>query len=128
MNSHILIVEDEELLREELQILLQNAGYGVTCITDFMDVAGQVRAGSYDLILLDVNLPGQDGYSICSRIRAFSVPPSCFSPAQYADGPSFRRLTLGGNDYVAKPYNAPCSFWPESASFFAARTDGYDGI
>lgn len=107
MNSHILIVEDEELLREELQILLQNAGYGVTCITDFMDVAGQVRAGSYNLILLDVNLPGQDGYSICSRIRAFSRTPILFLTGRSTPMDELQALTLGGNDYVAKPYNAP---------------------
>lgn len=91
MNSHILIVEDEELIREELKILLQNAGYEVTCITDFTNVAEQIRAGSYDLILLDVNLPGQDGYSICSRIRTFSRTPSCFSPDAVRRWMSFRR-------------------------------------
>lgn len=107
MNSHILIVEDEELIREELKILLQNAGYDVTCITDFTDVAEQVRTGSYDLVLLDVNLPGQDGYSICSRIRTFSHTPILFLTGRSTPMDELQALTLGGDDYVAKPYNAP---------------------
>ncbi len=91
MNSHILIVEDEELLREELQILLQNAGYGVTCITDFMDVAGQVRAGSYDLILLDVTCPVRTATASVPEYAPFPVPPSCFSPGAVRRWTSFRR-------------------------------------
>ena len=72
----ILIIEDDEIIREELKLLLSNAGYSVECIADFDDVIGQVKADGPDLILLDVNLPGQ-------------------------------ALTLGGDDFISKPYNIP---------------------
>jgi DNA-binding response OmpR family regulator len=52
----IVIVEDERVLREELSVLLQNAGYQVKCITEFQEVAKQLKEAKADLILLDINL------------------------------------------------------------------------
>ena len=60
----ILIIEDEELIREELKTLLSNAGYLVGAAEEFGNVAELVRALAPDLILLDVNLPGRDGYHL----------------------------------------------------------------
>lgn len=55
----ILIIEDEELIREELETLLLNAGFSVSSVADFDHTLAQIKAQAPDLILLDINLPGQ---------------------------------------------------------------------
>lgn len=63
----ILIIEDEKLICEELSILLSNAGFLVDYIVDFKHTLQQIKIFAPDLILLDINLPGQDGYKLyCS--------------------------------------------------------------
>lgn len=71
----IIIVEDDELVREELKILLENSGYEVRCISDFEDVDKKILEEDASLLLLDINLPNKDGYEICSKIRTKSKIP-----------------------------------------------------
>lgn len=103
----ILLIEDDPLIREELQLLLLNAGYNVDMVTDFADPLEQVRSFSPDLILLDINLPGQDGYALCSSIRSFSATPILFITGRNTAMDELQALTLGGDDYIIKPYNIP---------------------
>lgn len=105
--QRILIIEDEELIREELKTLLTNAGYVVDCIADFGDTLNHIKLTSPDLILLDVNLPGQDGYRLCTSIRSFSAIPILFITGRNTAMDELQALTLGGDDYIAKPYNVP---------------------
>ena len=67
----ILLIEDDPIIRDELQLLLSNAGYTVDTVTDFSDPLEQVHSFSPDLILLDINLPGQNGYTLCTSIAVF---------------------------------------------------------
>lgn len=71
----IAIIEDEPLIRDELKTLLSNTGYTVDCITDFNNTLKCINKSAPDLILLDINLPEQDGYRLCSAIRSFSQTP-----------------------------------------------------
>lgn len=103
----ILLVEDEVLIREELTTILTNAGYLVESIVDFQNSLEQIRDAQPDLILLDVNLPGQDGYSLCAAIRSFSSTPIIFITGRNTAMDELQALTLGGDDYIAKPYNIP---------------------
>ncbi len=103
----ILIIEDDILIREELKTLLSNQGYEAGYITDFNNVPEQVREAVPDLVLLDINLPGQDGYRICTAIRSFSDLPILFLTGRDTAMDELQALTLGGDDYVAKPYNIP---------------------
>lgn len=103
----ILIIEDEELIREELKTLLSNAGYMAEYIVDFSETLNGIKLASPDLILLDINLPGQDGYHLCSLIRSFSAIPILFITGRNTAMDELQALTLGGNDYIAKPYNIP---------------------
>lgn len=105
--NNILIIEDEKLIREELQTLLSNAGFAVSCVTDFENVLAQVKAKSPDLILLDINLPAQNGYSLCASIRRFSEVPILFLTGRNTAMDELQALTLGGDDFIAKPYNIP---------------------
>lgn len=103
----ILIIEDEVLIREELRTLLMNAGFEVECTVDFAKVPEQVRETAPDLILLDINLPGKDGYSLCTSIRSFSDTPVLFVTGRDTAMDELQALTIGGDDYITKPYNIP---------------------
>lgn len=103
----IVIIEDEELIREELKTLLTNAGYTVDCVINFWETADYIKSASPDLILLDVNLPGQDGYRICCSIRTFSTTPILFITGRNTAMDELQALTLGGDDFITKPYNIP---------------------
>lgn len=103
----ILIIEDEELIREELETLLLNAGFSVSSVADFDHTLAQIKAQAPDLILLDINLPGQDGYSLCASIRRFSEVPILFLTGLSTVMDELQALTLGGDDYITKPYNIP---------------------
>lgn len=103
----ILIIEDEELIREELKTLLSNKGYIVYCVDSFDKTINCIKSASPDLILLDINLPEQDGYSLCSEIRSFSSTPILFITGRNTAMDELQALTIGGDDYIAKPYNIP---------------------
>ena len=65
----IMVVEDEEKIREELKNLLERYGYQVQALNDFHEAAGQIIAARPHLVLLDINLPEYDGYVLCRQIR-----------------------------------------------------------
>ena len=71
----IMIVEDDPAIREELALLLENEGYQALAVTDFGDVPGQAGTFGPDLVLLDLGLPGRDGFSLCAELRRRS--PFC---------------------------------------------------
>ena len=105
--NKILIVEDEKLIREELETLLINAGFAVLSVTDFENTLEHIKAGSPDLILLDINLPGQNGYSLCASVRKYSDVPILFITGRSTTMDELQALTLGGDDFISKPYNIP---------------------
>lgn len=107
MRNKILIVEDEKLIQEELETLLSNAGFMVACVTDFENTLPQIKAEMPDLILLDINLPGQNGYSVCALVRQFSDVPILFITGRNTTMDELQALTLGGDDFISKPYNIP---------------------
>ena len=103
----IIIIEDDPAIREELALLLENEGYQATAVTDFSDVPRQVLAAAPGLILLDLGLPGRDGMSLCLDIRKVSRTPIIFVTSRDSAADELRALSLGGDDYITKPYNIP---------------------
>ena len=103
----IMIIEDDAAIREELELLLNNEGYRALPVTDFTGVPGQVSAAAPDLILLDLGLPGRDGFSLCADIRRVSAAPVIFVTSRDSAMDELRALSLGGDDYITKPYNIP---------------------
>lgn len=103
----ILIVEDDKEIREELTILLQNRGYEVSTILEFEKVAEKVLERQAHLVLLDVNLPGQNGYEICSKIRTKSQIPIIFVTSKNSAMDELNGIMIGADDYIEKPYNVP---------------------
>lgn len=104
---HIMIVEDDAVIRQELKLLLENALYQATALDDFSDVASSVLAGDPDLVLLDLNLPLESGFDICSKIRAKSEVPIIFVTSRTDSMDELTGILKGGDDYITKPFQAP---------------------
>lgn len=105
MKQKILIVEDEPLIRNELNTLLQSNGYKTAAPEEFSDVIGQIKAEQPHLILLDIKLPGTSGFSLCTQIRTFSEVPIIFVTSCNTDMDELNSIMLGGDAFITKPYN-----------------------
>ena len=105
MTYRILIVEDDNTIREQLKNLLTGNGYMAAAVEDFSDVIGQVKDFSPHLVLLDIRLPGEDGFALCSRIRAFSDLPIIFVTSSNTDMDELNSIMLGGDAFITKPYH-----------------------
>ncbi len=103
----IMIIEDDPVIRDELALLLSNEGYQTVAVTEFTNVAMQVSDCKPNLILLDLNLPERDGLSLCADIRKASPTPIIFVTSRDSAADELCALSLGGDDYITKPYNIP---------------------
>ncbi len=101
----IMIIEDDPVIRDELALLLSNEGYQTVAVTEFTNVAMQISDCNPNLILLDLNLPERDGLSLCADIRKASPTPIIFVTSRDSAADELRALSLGGDDYITKPYN-----------------------
>ena len=101
----ILIIEDDLKIRRELDTLLVSNGYNVEAITDFLNILDELKNYKYDLILLDINLPGLDGFEIAKNIRKESNVPIIFVTSRSSDEDELKSIITGGNDFITKPYN-----------------------
>ncbi len=101
-----LVVEDEPALAELLRDTLAEQGFAVTVLHDGDGVVERVRDDPPTVLLLDLILPGSDGFAICRAIRAFSTLPLIMITARAAEADRLRGLDLGADDYICKPFNA----------------------
>ena len=101
----ILIIEDDPIIQTELQVLLNGNGYEASAVTDFTSVMQAVKNTHPYLILLDIKLPQESGYSICSQIRSFSNVPIIFVTSCNTDMDELNSILLGGDAFITKPYN-----------------------
>lgn len=104
---HIFVVEDEQMIRNELKILLENASYQVTAAEHFEHIPRQVEQCKPDLVLLDVNLPWDSGFDICTQIRKTSEVPIIFLTSRTDSMDELSGILRGGDDYITKPYQVP---------------------
>ena len=105
MNAKILIVDDDLEIRELLDEYLSKAGYQVTTVADGLGLKSSLKQGYPDLILLDVMLPGDDGFTLCQHIRRDSNVPIIMLTAVSDDTDQIIGLEIGADDYIAKPYS-----------------------
>lgn len=103
----ILIVEDDAVIRQELKFLLENAFYQVTALEEFTDVASVVLSQNPDLVILDLNLPEESGFDVCTKIRAKSEVPVIFVTGRTDSMDELTGILKGGDDYITKPFQAP---------------------
>lgn len=101
----ILIVEDEAKTAATVALYLRDAGMEVTIARDGKSGLGMARAGGWDLVVLDVMLPGVDGLEICRRIRAESSLPVILLTARTQEQQRIDGLELGADDYIPKPFS-----------------------
>jgi two-component system response regulator RegX3 len=103
---HILVIEDEQAIRDGLVDVLLYHGYAVDTAATGPDGLAKALSGTYALILLDIMLPGIDGYEICDRIRsADREQPVIMLTAKTSDEEIVQGLELGADDYVSKPFS-----------------------
>lgn len=102
-----MVVEDEVNIRMELKMILENALYEVVVVEQFSDVLKQIIEANPDVVLLDVNLPNQSGLQICTELRKSSDVLVIFVTSCNTSMDELNCITMGGDDYISKPYNAP---------------------
>ena len=102
----ILIVEDDFEIARMLAVTLAEAGMSTEIAGDGIDMDACLRRGSFDLIVLDVMLPGEDGFSLCRRLRSSMTTPIIMLTAQGEEVDRIVGLEIGADDYVTKPFSA----------------------
>ena len=105
MPKKILLVDDEPLILKGLKYSLEQDGYVTDSAADGEEALEKFFSGSYDLILLDVMLPGVDGIEVCQRIRERSNVPIIMLTAKGEDMDKILGLEYGADDYMTKPFN-----------------------
>ena len=105
MPEKIMIIEDDPIIRTELETLLKGNGFLPCVVTDFERTVRQVKEEDPRLILLDIKLPGKSGFSLCSEIRSFSDVPVIFVTSSDTDMDELNSIMLGGDAFITKPYN-----------------------
>lgn len=105
MKEKILIIEDDVTIQTQLKMLLTGNGYEVSAVTDFSRTMEQLKAFAPHLVLLDIKLPGHDGFEICSEIRSFSEIPIIFVTSSNTDMDELNSIMLGGDAFITKPYH-----------------------
>ncbi|HEX8004169.1 MAG TPA: response regulator transcription factor [Mycobacteriales bacterium] len=104
--ARLLVVDDEPNIRELLSASLRYAGFEVATAADGQQALTAARASRPDLLVLDVMMPGVDGFEVVRRLRAEGVRcPVLFLTARDSTEDKVTGLTLGGDDYVTKPFS-----------------------
>lgn len=104
-HGELLVVDDEPFLRDAVAVSLSFLGFKVTAADNGVDALRLARDGRFDLIVLDVMLPGIDGFEIVRRLRRDgSRVPVIFLTARDTQADKVTGLTLGGDDYLTKPF------------------------
>ena len=104
--SRLLVVEDEPGIAFALETDLRSEGYEVAVVTTGDEASKRARSESFDLVLLDVMLPGKDGFEVCREIRRAGVrTPIILLTAKSQEAEKVMGLELGADDYVTKPFS-----------------------
>lgn len=103
MQSHILVVEDDESISNLIKITLEMAGYLTSQIFDGLEVLPALGKNKFDLILMDVMLPGMDGFTLMKKIKELDIPV-IFLTAKNDLADRITGLKSGAEDYIIKPF------------------------
>lgn len=103
--KRVLIIEDETAIAELEKDYLELSDFEVTIAGDGVEGLGMALEDDYDLVILDLMLPGMDGFEICKRIREEKNTPILMVSAKRDDIDKIRGLSLGADDYITKPFS-----------------------
>ncbi len=104
MNQKILVVDDDPELRKLVEAILKSLEFTVYLASSGEDGLKQAYMVHPDLVILDVNMPGMDGYEVCSRLREFSSFPILMLTARSQENDILRGFNAGVDDYLGKPF------------------------
>lgn len=102
----ILLVDDDKDLSEITCDVLRDYGYTILPASDGVSAYGQMESNSFRMIILDINLPGDTGFDVCSELRRVSAVPVMFISARTSEDDRVAGLNIGGDDYLPKPYSS----------------------
>ncbi len=102
--SRILVVDDEPSITEFVSYALRKEGYEIDVVDNGEDAFALASTNNYDLFVLDIMLPGIDGYELCRRLRSKTTAPVLFLSARDTELDKVVGLEIGGDDYLAKPF------------------------
>ena len=105
MSKKVLVVDDEKLIVKGIRFSLEQEGMEVDCAYDGEEALEKAKENQYDIILLDVMLPGLTGFEVCQAIREFSSVPIIMLTAKGEDMDKILGLEYGVDDYITKPFN-----------------------
>lgn len=103
MANKILIVEDETKLSEVMALYLKKEHYDVTCTSDGKSAEEIINTHNFDLIILDIMLPGKDGWALLRKIKSLGNAPVILTTARGEEDDRIFGLELGADDYMVKP-------------------------
>lgn len=101
----IMIIEDDTIISKELYELLVNAGYEALILKDFLNAKEEVLKSNIDLILLDINIPYQNGEQLLKEIRKESNIPVIMVTSRANETDEILSISYGADDYITKPYS-----------------------
>jgi DNA-binding response OmpR family regulator len=101
----VLVIDDDPQLLRLVRANLETVGYRVLTATNARSALELVEMETLNLVLLDIMLPGMDGYELCQKIREFSAVPIIMLTAKVEDADKVKGLKLGADDYLTKPFN-----------------------
>ncbi|TWH56039.1 DNA-binding response OmpR family regulator [Desulfitobacterium sp. LBE] len=104
--KRIYIADDEENIREAIKTFLMSDGYEVTAFANGDLLLGHFKKDPADLVILDIMMPGSNGFTVCSEIRKLSTVPIIMLTARDSDLDYATGLSLGSDDYFTKPFSA----------------------
>ena len=104
-SPHILVVDDHRQIRESVTRFLEKNGMRATAAKDAVEMDAQLASGHYDLLVLAVMMPGEDGLSVCRRLARQSSLPIIMLTALGKETDRIVGLELGADDYLPKPFN-----------------------
>lgn len=104
MNERILVVEDDKNISDLLEVYLMNEGYEVIKTYSAEEVKSNYIEQKFDLALIDIMLPGEDGFTLCRTIRKYHNFPIIMLTAKCDESSKITGLTMGADDYITKPF------------------------
>ncbi|MED3661042.1 response regulator transcription factor [Ureibacillus sp. FSL K6-8385] len=102
----VLIVDDEQDMRNLIEVMLSKSDFETIAVASGKEAYPVIERKEADIVLLDVMMPGEDGFEVCEKIRKISSIPIIFLTARDGNEDKVKGLTIGGDDYIVKPFTA----------------------
>ena len=103
--ANIFLLEDDKILSKGISIALKKDEHTVTAVYGYLEALQQYQKQKYDLFLLDINLPYENGYEVCRKIKQVMPVPIIFVTSRDPNADELKSIQVGGIDFITKPYD-----------------------